>query len=474
MGSFFVITLNISNTILSRIAAISLFLALWPITYTADASDQWNYGVQLRWAVSTDAEMPFWIHSNRFGEIDRYGNNSIMNAFGSWSYGLPGGIHLTAGTDVLFRVSGESELWLQEGYIKFNYRGFNLRAGRKSEQSGLVDPELSLGSMDWSANARPFNNISFSTESYRPVPWTQNYLFYDAHIAHGWMGDNDYRYVEDPWVHSKSLYLRLFGEEHSVNLFGGVSHYVLWSGYSPRYGEVPSDWQAFKDVFLSRTPDTDEIIDGGQLANQFQNHGGIYDFAAEFFVDDYSIKLGRQFMLEDTPNARFAAPWDGLWSLTIRDKSGQKAPVTGLVYEHINTLEQLTNNPKREGRTANYYNHGHYRGGWTYYGRVIGTPLYYGDQEHLGVINNELIGHHLGISGYFDRIAYRALATYSRNYGARRPENFDRKDQYSFMLELTTEIRSGLSLTTTFSGDIGEVYEDNFGMMAGIRWQTGR
>ncbi len=455
-----------------KFITVVLFLII-SLPRFALAADDFRYGVQFRGAAGADSNMPFWLHSNRYGEFDRYNNNLVANFFGKREWSLRNGLGLTVGADFSIRGMNDFDNGLQEGYIMLLYRRFKLFAGRKREYFGLVDPELSLGSMDWSANARPINQISFSTDEHRPVPGTGNYLFYDAHIAHGWMDDNEYRYVEDPWVHSKSLYLRLFGEDHAVNLHGGVSHYVLWAGYSPRYGEVQSDWQAFKDVFLSRTPDTDEIIDGGQLANRFQNHGGIYDFAAEFFRGDYSLKIGRQFMLEDTPNARFASPWDGLWSLTIRDESGRTAPITGFVYEHINTLEQLTNNPKREGRTANYYNHGHYRGGWTYFGRVIGTPLYYSDEDRLGVANNELIGHHIGITGRMEEFSYRFMATYSRNYGA-RPSNFDRKDQYSFLIELTKPVGQSLTINASLAADIGDVYQDNLGLMIGITWENAR
>lgn len=451
-----------------------------------------RYGVRQQNFVSSGGFMPFWLHSNNHDILgmegyrddfsaENTGYEFLTNIFGSWTEPLGRGFSLRLRSDVLLRHGlQDSEIRLQEAFGEITYGGFYLYGGRKREQFGMLHPQLSLGTMDWSANARPMTKIGFGTDGHRPVPWTRDYLFYDAYIAHGWMSDNDTRFVQDPWMHQKYLYLRVFEEDHIVTLHGGMSHYVMWGGYSPRDGDMRQDFKAFVDVFISRAGDREtmfeNIIGTGWLDNHMQNHGGIYDFMFSLNLDDYRFRAGRQFMLEDTPNYRFAAPWDGIWSVSFERTSGERHLFDSAVYEHINTLDQLRSNPKREGRTANYYNHSNYGGGWTYHGRVIGNPLYFSYDHQLGVANNELVGHHVGFSGFLGDLAYRTLATYSRNYGARRSfedrSDWPRKDQYSFMVELQYNFRQNWTAHTSIGADAGDLYKDKVGIMLGVSWQS--
>ena len=80
------------------------------------------------------------------------------------------------------------------------------------------------------------------------------------------------------------------------------------------------------------------------------------------------------------------------------------------------------------GGADNYFNNSGYRSGWTYYGRTIGLPLFFPAGTHagtwtgsgvtLGVENNRIRAHHIGIAGkLFRRAPYKLMLTYSQNYG---------------------------------------------------------
>ncbi len=67
------------------------------------------------------------------------------------------------------------------------------------------------------------------------------------------------------------------------------------------------------------------------------------------------------------------------------------------------------------GGNDNYFNNGEYQSGWTYYGRTIGTPFITplppdADGITLGVFNNRIIAHYIGIKGYFFQIPPVILA----------------------------------------------------------------
>ena len=456
-----------------------------------------SYGWQWRAAAGTSGESPFWIHSNRHGDFDRYSANTTLNLFGSWNRSFDSGISLHLGGNLLLRGADDSVIWFQEGYVRAAYRNYFLRAGRMREDRGLVHRELSMGTVDLSHNARPMPKISFGTVGFRPVPGTARVLHFDAALSHGWMDDTDYRYVEGTYLHQKHLYLRFFSEDAPVVPMGGIKHFAQWGGDSPRYGSMPSDLRSYRDVFFSLAPDGREIIGGGSLPNNFQNHVGSYDFALLLNIDRYRISLSRQFILEDTPNARFGTPFDGMWGATFelrpdsytswrgernRDMDADHRPLLKAVhYAYLDTKEGISRYDHRS-KTGyfNYYNHRTYRGGWTYYGRAIGNPLFFGDSDYLGVVNNIIIAHHFGAMGHVGPVDWKFFSTYSRNFGASgyRPREGvqiqrmnDRRDQWSFMLETRSVMfRPDLELGATIALDLGEVYDDNLGLMLSVRW----
>ena len=444
------------------------------------ADGELNYGVSVFSAFSSEGDTPFWLHANRYDVVDQNSSNLGTRLFFDYRYPLSDNFSVFAGSDILARYSDNSDLRLQQAYIGLQYANMILYGGRKIEQFGLVHPTLSLGSMDWSPNVRPMTKIVFRTDGFQPIPFTRDFAFFDFYYSHGWMNDNKTRFVNNTMLHQKYAYLRLFREEHVFTPVAGVVHSIQWGGHSPTAGQIPASFRNYLQAVFSQRATPGEFSEGWEV-NRYGNSVGIYDFAVLLHFDFARISIGRQFYLEDTPNARFAAPMDGLWSLTMVRKNVERTLIHSFTYEHVNTLEQLSNNPKRRGSTANYYNHTVYRGGWTYYGRVIGTPLYFSDENYFGVVNNELIAHHIGFTGNLSmRLSYRAFATYSRNYGAqniRRVEggsdrgNFNRKDQYSFMLELERSVfQPNVVLKTAIGYDTGEVYTDNLGMLISISW----
>lgn len=469
--------------------------------------DNYSYGWQIQGVTSTAGDTPFWLHSNRRNEMYRYSANGTLSLFASGSHTFDSGISLSAKTDLFFRGADESAIRFQQIYGQISYSAFQLTAGRKLQNFGFVHPELSMGTVDLSHNARPMMQINFSTEDFQPVPFTDRVVYYDASLAHGWKDDTEHRYGRDVLVHQKHLYLRFFSDDAPVSPRAGIKHFAHWGGDFTHLGDdapvkegAQVNLQAYRDVFFSLASDSKEILEGGGLPNRHQNHFGSYDFALVFNQDAYRVELSRQFILEDTPNARFGTPWDGLWGVTLelrnntetrwRDDGSEtnsissdfRPAIQAIHYEHINTLDGLTRYEHRDReRHVNYYNHSTYRGGWTYEGRSLGNPLFIGEQGFIGVVNNQLVGHHLGLMGYAGPMDWRLFTTYSRNYGAGRATRkedgnrvsklTDRKDQWSFMMELQTEtLLPSLKTTAAIAYDTGDLYPNNLGILLSIRW----
>ena len=441
-------------------------------------------GWQVRAAAGTSGNMPFWFHSNQYGELEKGSQNAAINLYGTWNYRFESGIALSAGADLLTRASGEPDARFQESYFQAGYGHFKLTAGRKRETFGLVHHDMSVGSLIASKNARPMPKITFSTDGYQTVPGTAGFLYYNASLAHGWMDDDEYRYVDDELLpryrfvdgvklHQKHLYLRIFSEDAPVELHGGLVHFAQWGGYSPIFGQAPESFSNYLDVFFGRASDSKEVIGGGETPNAFQNHIGSYDFSIVSNISGYQLGLIWQIILEDTPNARFAGLRDGLWGGYLRRNGAERPLIKAVSYEYLSTRYHLTGNRDWEPAYVNYYNHYAYRGGWTYYGRAIGNPLYFSEDQYLGVSNNKLLGHHLAVKGYIGPVHYRTYATYSRNYGAQRVDRpdgvrfnnfFDRKDQWSFLLNLETRLGDDYTAAVSLAADFGDVYKNNLGL----------
>ena len=447
-----------------------------------------SMGWQARTAAGTSGSMPFWLHSNQYGELDKRSQNAVLNLHGEWRYRFNSGITLTSGTDLLVRGSGESEVRFQEAYLGVEYGHFVLTGGRKRERFGLVAHDMSIGSFIASKNARPIPKISFATNGHRAVPGTAGYLYYNASLAHGWMDDNEYRYVNDELLprfrfvdgvklHQKHLYLRIFSDGAPVELHGGLVHFAQWGGYSPVFGQAPESFSNYLDVFFGRASDSKEVIGGGETPNAFQNHIGSYDFSIVSNIRGYQFGLIWQIILEDTPNARFAGLRDGLWGGYLRRTGSDRPLISGMSYEYVSTRYHLTGNRDWEPAYVNYYNHYAYRGGWTYHGRAIGNPLYFSEDQYLGVSNNKLLGHHLTIIGHVGPVRFRTHATYSRNYGAQRVDRpdgvrfnnfFDRKDQWSFLIDLKTKFAGHYTAGIKLAADSGDAYKNNIGLQLSL------
>jgi hypothetical protein len=330
-----------------------------------------------------------------------------------------------------------------------------------------------------SGNASPIPKVRLYTPDFVVIPGTDQWLSFKGYFAHGWMERG--RIASGAYLHQKYLYLRLFRKTNWFNIYGGFTHNVTWAGNHPNFGNLPDGFKNFMRVFFAKNideddPDFPDNETGGTLGNTTAG----YDTAIEMDFNFARFMIHRLFYLEDRPGLWFRSPLDGLWGLSIDIKETDW--VQKVIWEHLNTTKQGSKSFEQRG-ADNYYSNSIYSTGWTYHNKTIGSPFLFTYPSGIGVQNNIVVMHHVGIEGsLFQSMDYKLLGSYSRNYGAKRiirdSENinwdngrFSRRDQYSFLLQTALNLKKDIKLKVDVAYDTGELYTDQVGATIGLLYQ---
>ncbi len=466
----------------SRVFYLLLTLLLLPVL-TAQAQDSVAvFRKELSFTGGSNSVLPFWVAANQFGVLPYNRSSAAFRASLIQPVKKPSRVGYAYGIDTVVRAGEASSVFLQQVYGELTWGPFLLRAGRKEETMGEVHPFLSTGSMVLSQNAAPITGISLSWPAYVTIPRTGTFLALKGHVKHGWFGGD--RITTDPMLHAKSFFMRFGKDAWPWKAWAGVMHYNIWGGRhkNENIGDLPSSFNDFLRVFFIQGANNSFVVDG-EVTNVLGNSIGAYDVGISYQGTSFFLQLYRQFYLEDTVSTRLRSPGDGLYGLHYQ-LTGRKGIIEHLVYEHMNTRKQGSKRSEIQG-TDNYYNHFIYSTGWTHRGRTLGTPMILMRPDQVGVFNNMLFAHHLGIAGSLSaHTQYQVLLTMTRNYGVNsifrstgfgftmEDARFDgARDQYyaglSFLQSFPQYPR--LQVFTRFGFDWGELLTDNnFGFSLGL------
>lgn len=473
---------------------VIVMFALPGALYGQEKTPSYEFGLSS--VISEGNQAPFWLVSNRQGKYlpEKYASSMAFGIFAEpdtgmvfdYGYGLDfygriGGDNIDGMLSQAF--GGNGTYWLHQAYAQLLFFDFiQFRGGMWEEVVGSKEPRLSTGSTIWSGNARPMPKVEISSNGYLPVPYTRGYVEIKGLLSHGWFEEG--RFASDVWLHHKNAYMRI-GGSLPVNFYYGFNHYAQWGGSSPRQEEpYPSDFNAYLRIFFNMSGDPEEegIPDGWAL-NREGNSLGARNIGIDINLDNISAGVYQQDIFEDGSGMRRKNFPDGLWGAWIRF-SEEKKLLQAAVYEYLQTTDQ--SGPVHilfgPGGNDNYFNHSHYRSGWTYHKYTIGTPfitspVFFSDsvsfsQDYL--INTRVRAHHLGVEGFItERLKYRSLLTYSKNYGTHSYPFYEDKspiNQFSFLLEFIHPVNLfDMDMGVTLAGDIGEMYGDNYGMFITLR-----
>jgi len=381
-------------------------------------------------------------------------------------------------------MNSSEMIFINTAYFKLKKNNLFVSFGRKKfDRDSFI---LSSGSLIESSNAIPIPKVSFGIDQYHEVEIGKIQFSLKGNFAHGWLDKG--QYIKAPFLHEKSLYLK-------KNLFDGYSfsfglaHKALWAGETIIHGKQPGGIKDFIRVFFAR-PGSEKSI-AQEKENTLGNHLGIWDFSIEKEYNNKLIKIYLEHPFEDESSARWILnEFDGKYGISVSQKKSNL--LSNFVYEYLNTMDQSGKEGASDSTYGwdNYYNHYIYQSGWTYYGRIIGNPLFtlgsnkgrYSDGIYI--INNRIKAHHIGLSGSFIKnINYRILYTYSENYGIFPDENYydSIKQDYVFngglvqrsgMIELLyNDVWRRLDLTLAYGIDNGDLLNKTDSFMIKIDYK---
>lgn len=472
--------------------------------------DSVRYRIQTQTALSNQGYLPLWIVSNRHGVLED-GTDFLLRAGFEAPYIKGKKFDISYGLDIV----GKKDLArsrIQQGFLKVKYGIIEVRGGRIEETINLQHETLSSGSLAQSRNAMPIPKVAITIPEYANVPFTKGYLAFKGYFGHGWLGED--RAVKNVYLHEKNLYLKA-GGDLPVNVYGGFVHFAIWGGEDASLGQLPSGFRDYIRVFQGK-----EAIDEGEdgqfiheKINALGNHLGIYDFGLVGKFHEYKLSVYHQTPWEDLTSLKLFKSKDRLLGMSIQN-SNKKRVVSEVVYEYLFTKYQSgpghpdprpgqSNYGFPYGGRDNYYNNGIYTSGWTYKNNIIGTPLfitnirsgnYFDDLRNSkkSIVSNRVIAHHLGVGGYLGQwISYKALATFTRNYGTYGGLLYRGKDPFAGMdpeiandyifylpmdqvyclLEFNTVLpfNRNITMQTGIGFDTGKMSK-NIGVLFGLQW----
>ena len=477
-------------------------------------------------ALSTGAQLPFWVGANQYGLMPEGSGGLALFRAGTeydatkefqWKWGVS-----LAGQydsrDVPEKTADFSAM-VDELYASARWKALRLDAGLKHVDIDFLGAGMpSLGSMSttgghiiWSGNARTMPGYLITLDPVA-VPFTHQVLW-----IHGAFGDYktlDNRYVKGALIHSTKIFL-LLKIHPRLNFQLGLDHYAIWGGTSPDYGKMPVTFDNYLRVITGRKASSSGTINDQE--NVIGDQGGGLLCCIDWHDNGWALKVQRDVPYNDGSGMAGIQNWpDGVYTLWFGFDRKERW-VSDILYEYQYTMKQSgtwhdrpttpeerarldPNDPYHYyhhiyGGIDNYFHNGEYRSCWTYFGRIIGNPLFLPEGAHdctwtshqtvLGVENNRIKAHHFSIAGKaFHKLPYKLMLTYSQNYGT-----YDfpylgesQKDKpwgtvketplHQVSAAFVGEVPFYRHFTLTYGlfADRGQLLPDTFGATLGLRW----
>lgn len=213
--------------------------------------------------------------------------------------------------------------------------------------------------------------------------------------------------------------------------------------------------------------------------NALGNHILSQSMKVEYCISNFSVSGYWHNISEDSPKfmTNTMNKPDGLWGISIRNNTFPI--IKGLVYEYLNSTDQSGPFHDKDGivygGNDGYFGNSVYKNGWTYFSRTIGTPFLsspvYNKNGGVSIVNSRVQVHHIGLEGDVHGYNYKALCSFSKNYGnywAPYPEMIRNT---SLLLEVKKQFPklSHIEMGCSVGADIGKLYGNSIGCMVSVR-----
>lgn len=467
-----------------------------------DVTEGLNLSVEASGTASSGDNAPLWLSSNKQGLVSPYGNsayervsltrNLSADSLRNW--------HLGYGLDLQLCQNAQSSLFIHQAYAELEWMKARVTLGAKERSCDLKNNELTSGGLSQGINARPIPEALLNID-YFSIPYTNHWWKWKGRIGFGmttdgawqedWVDDKQtMKYTSNTLYHEKALYWKLGREEvfpltyeiglQMFNIFGGTAYNVQGRGTNGLATiEQPSNLNAFWHAFMP--VGSDDVTDGVNK-NAAGNTLGSYNMRLQYKNSDWAVGAYFERFFED--HSMLTVQY-GIYDhlIGIDAKLPQNDFVSHLLVEHISTKDQSgpvyhdgTNNlPDAIAGRDNYYHHNIYSG-WQHWGMAIGNPLLtspvYNSDNELTFKNNRIQAWHFGLDGDpTHEIHWRALATFTRNWGTYATPYLEVISEQHFMAEATYKPAklAGWSSTLSLGLSNGDIVGNTFGAQFTVR-----
>ena len=446
---------------------------------SVSSAPRWKRTVEIGgWAGAE--RTPFWLQAAQWGIVPRQTPAATLRLGLRRTYAPVDStsgkrLRWTVGIETVANLGRRSQVLLPEAFAGVRYGILELWGGRRRQIIGITDSTLSSGSYTVSGNALPIPQVQISTPDFVPLGFLGRAVALKGHFSHGWF---NVPYIQKAFLHTKSLHGRFGRPESPVHFFVGLNHAVQWAGEAEYLktspyavngkltnnfgdylsgvilGRIPKDWQ--NDRFTS--------FDG---ANRIGNHLGHYDLAVSLTRPRSAWLLYLQHPYEDATGLVWRNGLDGLYGLSWQNRTVGNTGFRWerVVVEYLNTMNQAGRTFDIPGSRFkggdNYFNHGQYIEGWSYFGRSIGTPLFVPDRDLASSLNGYFFPSNLN-RGYYaavglsagSRFRAQARVLYQQHNGASGSPFRESRRQTSIGIQGSYGTRFG-SVNAAFAFDRG-------------------
>ena len=478
-------------------------------------------------AVSSADPLPFWATANQWGLMPEHNGTLVMARASTqynpehtwqWRWGASIGANLDGGNPgaATPRKTSVNPL-IDELYVSLKWKVFSVDLGMKHDPLDFYGASPALGSLSStgghivaSGNARTMPGYTLHLDPV-PIPLTKRHAW-----IYGSFGDYktlDSRYMQGTLVHRTKAYL-LVNITRQLDFRLGLDHYALWAGSNANVPAMPASFANYFRVITGHSAGSSGTM-SDQL-NVIGDQGGGEVWRFDYRGDGWHATAQHDIPYNDGSGMGFQNFPDGVNTLAFSWDNKDRW-VSDIVYEFAYTMWQSgtfhdrpTTEEERQHRDPadqyhywhaiyggldNYFNNSDYRSGWTHFGRMIGCPFISPKGTHagtwtshgitLGIENNRVKVHHIGIGGKLWRVApYRLMLSWSRNYGTYSAPYTGKSQigepwgtvhetplhQVSAAFTGEVPLRRGLDLTWGLFADRGQLLPDNYGLTLGVRY----
>lgn len=458
-----------------------LLLIFWANSVCSQNIEAGFYSV-----AGSKGQLPTWLWANQLGVYDPY-SSSVQNfqLLAAYKTSPEKSDFVFEGQAQLNAILADDNAFrFTELYGGINWKFLQLKMGAFSEKEAYMGLSASNGNLAYSRNARPHPRIRAGFNRYVPIikNWLSLYGFWEEGLL------NDKRYVADTHLHHKAFYLRV-GNTKTIQLTGGLEHYVMWWGTHPTVGELPGWEDYFK--YVSGSSGGENALATDQ-ANVLGNGYGTYQFKIEKEWDAFKTSLYLSHPFEDRSGLEWQNWRDNLYGIHFQFHK-ENPLIEGLVLEYYHTKHQSGDyhlapqaNGNNSGRGLdNYYNHSVYRSGVSYHQMAMASPLMaplvLDEGISKGFENNSISGFHLGANGYLSSHLYwKGMLTHTSNFGRKKTGGAyawePAKNQVASLISLQWQFhKRPLVLAGSFAADRGDLFDEEqttrLGYMFSLTWK---